>query len=243
MKERPILFSGPMVLALLREVDPKGQTRRGIDKLTGLGRRFTKITELQPSNSVGYDWIFRDRNAVWNDLTHAQLLKHCPYGQVGDRLWVRENYQLFFDTDRDMFNGEEDEKTGDGYRVGYVATDGIQEFYDCSTEEITDRQKPSIFMYRWASRITLEITEVRVQRLNEISAKDAEAEGVEFIGVGHGRRFKNYQLPGADYASSIASFWSLWDSINGKRPGAAWADNPWVWAITFKKLSNLKETA
>lgn len=80
-------------------------------------------------------------------------------------------------------------------------------------------------MPRWASRITLEITEVRVQRLNEISGPDAEAEGVEW----------NRGPTRAGHTNPISAFRSLWDSIHGKQPDRRWASNPWVWAITFRR--------
>jgi len=87
MKERPILFSAAMVKAILE--GRKTQTRRVIKKLLGKG----VITEFGKSDILVYDWQFRDKRGQWNDITHTKLLKMCPYGKVGDRLWVRETFQ------------------------------------------------------------------------------------------------------------------------------------------------------
>lgn len=86
--ERPLLYSGPMVVAVLRDVDPKTQTRRGVTRLAGFGQ----ITDLGLSDTPGYDWHFRDSAMRWHDITHARLLECCPYGQFKDRLWVRETH-------------------------------------------------------------------------------------------------------------------------------------------------------
>ena len=113
----------------------------------------------------------------------------CPHGQVGDRLWVKETW--WQDSDNDIY---------------YKA--------DWQTNPRNGKWKPSRFMPRWASRITLEITEVRVERVQEISAADCFKEGVEMY-------------------KPIQQFQSLWDSLNAKR-GFGWEVNPWVWVIRFK---------
>lgn len=128
----------------------------------------------------------------------------CPYGAAGDRLWVRETW------------------TQDGFLMTPV-------WYRASVPDdqvgINTRWRPSIFMPRWASRITLEVTDVRVQLLQEISEDDARSEGVDC----------HHHAVGSDRATYRASFGLLWDSINGKR--AAWASNPWVWAISFERVT------
>jgi hypothetical protein len=187
-KERPILFSGPMVRAILD--GRKTQTRRVI-----------KPQPLHPqvSKSDGYP-------GTW--YGHGQLgiepeVWSCPYGVPGDRLWVRESVCLDW---RESPVYKADDPDGNGAReAGY------------SSEP---KYKPSIHMPRWASRITLEISDVRVQRLQEISREDALAEGMEG-GCG----------PGYDCAQH--AFMMLWDDINcDKYP---WASNPWVWALTFRR--------
>ena len=133
---------------------------------------------------------------------HADVpIGRCPYGSPGDRLWVREAW------------------ADDGRRFRYRAVPELPLW--------PGPWCPSIHMPRRASRITLEVTEVRVERLQDISPADATAEGVvELSGA---------QRP--DHAYDVSSFFEpAWDAINGKRAGCSWADNPWVWAVTFKRV-------
>lgn len=169
MNERPIIFSGPMVRAILD--GRKTQTRRVV-KLNASGRAQRK----------GRNWHLADPECVLA----------CPYGVPGDRLWVRETWQ-------------------DGNGGIYYATDG----------NTAAPWKPSIYMPRWASRITLEVVSVRVERLNEIGEEDAIAEGSQCAGV-----------PAS--LTNRGAFAKLWDSINAKTH--PWASNPWVWVVEFKRL-------
>jgi hypothetical protein len=153
-----------------------------------------------------------------------------PYGSPGDHLWVKETWS------HDAY--------GPYYRATEVAPDTL-------------RWKPSIFMPRWASRITLEITEVHVQRLQEISGDDAAAEGVTFPRCDCDVCCRSSVMCPADASAHIDEFATLWDSINGKPrvlrdddgdpvtgddgmpvmvAARSWASNPWVWAITFRRL-------
>jgi hypothetical protein len=132
---------------------------------------------------------------------------HCPYGVPGDRLWVRETFATHKHIPGHIEYRASHREPAE-YPFGHI--------YDDQT-----RWRPSIFMPRWASRLTLEITEVRVQRVQEISEDDCIAEGVE---------------QWSDSANSPRwKFQCLWDSINAKR-GFGWDKNPWVWAITFKQI-------
>lgn len=188
MKERPILFSAPMVRALL--AGTKTQTRRVMGK---------RAARLDPA------WPF----AV--GPTHEKLLALCPYGQTGDRLWVREAF-IHEPADycweasvsipsRPASKVYRADHEGDSRGAGW---------------------KPSIHMPRALSRITLEVTGVRVERLQSISESDAEAEGV----------LPMYpdDVRGASHA--LAYSW-LWDSING---AGSWAANPWVWVVEFRRV-------
>jgi hypothetical protein len=186
-KERPIIFSGPMVRALLD--GKKTQTRRIV----------------KPQAAVLTDELARGLG-VQPPAQQNHAVVPCPYGQPGDRLWVRETWKE---------NPAIDFGNGHGAPL-YRATWG--------NADTGDRWRPSIHMPRWASRITLEITNVRVQRLQEISEEDALAEGVD--------RPKSSD-PRSVAELTLWRFRELWESIHGPD---SWDANPWVWAITFKKL-------
>lgn len=204
MRERGIIFSTPMVRALL--AGTKTQTRR-IVKITH--RTPGLAACLQPADP---EWI-RPKAA-------AEL---CPYGKRGDRLWVRESFQPLLANDTDW--READYQTGRGYSIGYPATDGVQEFYDIHEDRaFCDRVKPSIHMPRWASRITLEITDVRIERLQDISETDAEAEGVDRIRAQVPLHRDAYRLQ--------------WEDIHGL---GAWEANPWVWVVAFRRVDGAGE--
>lgn len=208
MKARPIIFNGDMVRAILD--GRKTQTR-------------LVVRGQLPNNRVEVK-----HGGKWVQMHVADPRLECPYGQPGDLLYVRETFQPLF---AEGFEHESEDRpdydTGHGYSVSYPATHGIQEFVNAD-DELSDRCWPSIHMPRWASRITLEITDVRVERLQDISEKDAEAEGCDFAeGCDDG-----YQD-----ASAYAQFSRLWDSIYG-----TWADNQWVWVIEFRPiLKNVDE--
>lgn len=147
----------------------------------------------------------------------------CPYGQVGDKLWIRETIAEWQGTVESVKNGDLDEAEALEYIV-----------YKASAKDwagiLKDRDyghpwnvRPSIFMPRWASRITLEITEIRVERLKEITWKDVLREG-----VGHSIAIEHPKWMVTDM------FQHVWDSINGKK--YPWSSNPFVWVISFKPL-------
>lgn len=197
MKEKPILFSGQMVRAIIDR--RKTQTRR--------------IVKPQP------DWI--DKSVMFWRGKAAMINEHrCPYGQPGDRIWVRESHAPAADCwgrwERSI------EKNCNLFGPGelhYKADSG---------KPYIDRWRPSIHMPRWASRITLEITGVRIERLCDIDKTDSIAEG---CAGGHGA------IAGYTYnATPIEQFRALWDSINAKR--APWASNPWVWVIEFRRIKS-----
>jgi hypothetical protein len=210
-KERPILFSGPMIRALLN--NEKTQTRRVIKGVF---------------QSDGMDCI-KDWDEGPSDLAIApRNWEMCPYGQPGDRLWVRETFCVL-DKDGWWEPGQPRDKL---YNVtGYPRRNAIAYKCECDGESDRIRQelgykwKPSIFMPRWASRLTLELTDVRVQRVQEITANDAVEEGCCYLGEDDVKRNRR----------SVDAFRDLWDSINAKR-GYSWESNPHVWALTFRKV-------
>ena len=219
MSERPIRFSGPMVHAILE--DKKTQTRR-IVKLppASQGWRFIEFA-FNCEDSTRYRAGFAGNTG----FTGSIICVNCPYGKPpnpifkspGDRLWVREGHAL------------------DGSQVVYRAGNAEAE---SSGPRVDVRWRPSIFMPRWASRITLEITSVRVERLQQISEADAMAEGIGELPLQEGQ-------PGAWWAadltqpklygrSAIDAYSKLWQSING---AGSWDANPWVWVVEFRRLS------
>jgi hypothetical protein len=199
MTERPILFSGPMVRAILE--GRKTQTRRVIKRLNGRG----EISEFGPSTTRGYEWHFRDKRGLWNDVDTQYILDRCPYGKFGDRLWVRETIA----------------RSG-GY-IQYVA-DGVVSKLPWPSHWKND-PRPSIHMPRHVSRIALEITGVRIERVQDITGNDVLSEGTEFPDA-------------VDYTEAPGrwdAFRRLWDSINAAR-GFGWDVNPPVWVIEFKRV-------
>jgi hypothetical protein len=135
----------------------------------------------------------------------GDAVERCPYGVPGDRLWVREAWSE---------------------HVGSFGESRVA-FYRADGDERAGPWKPSIHMPRWASRITLELTDVRVQRLQEISEEDAKAEGIQTDDMNHVVR-----PDGINWGGARGEFAALWESINGKR--APWDSNPFVWCLTFK---------
>lgn len=200
MKERPILFSAPMVRALLD--GSKTQTRRMVKityKTPGLAACLAPpIGEPRPG-------------------TAAEL---CPYGQPGDRIWVRET--LGHNTDKGHYYA------ATGMHVGPLL-DYEQE--PSPSIGIPARTIPSIHMPRWVSRILLEILSVRVERLNDCSEADALAEGVKAQPCDHVRL--SCDEIGCCGPTAKGMYAALWDQINGT---GAWVANPWVWVIEFKRV-------
>lgn len=249
MKERPILMKGAMVRATLE--DRKTQTRRIIKpQLEGLEhfKRFVfEKHPFSPSSFVGtpaegrvsgterMGWVGED---AWGNAIAAEEADwiSCPYGVPGDRLWVKETFTLA------EWYGDHYEPAGNPERrqtlkVLYRSTE------DETLDDIMEMTwKPSIFMPRWASRITLDIESVRVERLQEISEDDAVAEGItapRCEHCGYTRADARFQMDhrfcqSPEPASAVPLYRSLWESING---AGSWDANPWVWVIQFRRIT------
>ncbi len=204
---RPIIFSAPMVRAIL--AGRKTQTRRAV--------------KPQPPNHAieVFDWrrpdiaesVKANEGCYYNDMDGLHFHCKCPYGTVGERLWVRETFcrsrnNTFYRCDRSNSKFKPNE---------------LSEEWDWD-RGCGEKWTPSIHMNRHFSRITLEITKVRVERLNDITGDDARAEGCP-----------DEYKQGAEKASmdfmSAGWFSQLWESINGE---GSWKQNPWVWVVEFK---------
>jgi len=206
MKERPILFSAPMVRALLD--GRKTQTRR--------------VCKGARELSCARDWP----------------VDTCPYGVPGDRLWVREPWRL--PASQNAYSGSEvgDLCVAAGYRKPWASIEYVADGWRDNWRDVVARDDPpgrfrqARFMPRWASRILLEITDVRVQRLQDISEEDAIAEGLRY------RPAIDAWTSGDDnwptFVDPRRSYAGLWNHING---AGSWDANPLVWAITFKRVS------
>jgi hypothetical protein len=197
-KERPILFSAPMVRAILE--GRKTQTRRVVKHQGDM--------EFDPADPhFGPYWLSYATDAEGED---ARV--RCPYGKPGDRLWVRETWAV--QHEYDAFAPSE---IGASARWRYAATEDLGGL----------RKRPSIFLPRRGSRITLEITDVRVERLQKISEADAIAEGVTPTMPIYG------DCGGFEHQGGRDAFWRLWQSING---AGSWDANPWVWVVEFQRV-------
>lgn len=194
MTERPILFSGPMVRAIIE--GRKTQTRR--------------VMNPQPVKEKEF---LVSKGVVFKNLIGGQTVSHTPYGRIGDRLWVRETWRPIGVSHQQWVN------------VLYRADDEQRECPYFAPRFAGSRWRPAIHMPRLASRLTLEVTGVRVERVQEISENDAKAEGV----------CKGPQPVMGD-STHRRTYEALWDKLNAKR-GHGWATNPWVWVIEFKRTA------
>ena len=211
MTFRPILFSAPMVRAILE--GRKTQTRR--------------VMKPQPTAELLREYArISQKHGV--KTTPEQFAASCivsPYGQPGDRLWVREKWQIH------RLDGVAGHK--EFPNLLYAADQSTRLLIDkCVWKYVREKPawRPSIHMPRWASRITLEIIGIRVERLQDISESDAIAEGIhEDIGGKYQKAMGNG--PYCDFARQAYQF--LWEDINGAE---SWATNPWVWVIESKRI-------
>jgi hypothetical protein len=227
MKERPILFSAPMVRAILK--GRKTQTRR-LDGLHDIN--------LNPDG-----WKWNGERFDSKDGLVTMWLGECPKGVPGDRLWVRETWgiggaRLVDPCVNYRADGAQLPLIGHASPDTWSIVGNRHGVNDADLLKVKEGWRSSRFMFHWASRITLEITDVRVQRLQEISEAEAQAEGIEsdtsaFLHAG----WRIYGDEQNMTTSATKSFCSLWDSINAAH-GFGWNQNPWVWTLTFKVLND-----
>jgi len=246
-KERPILFSGAMVRAILREDCPKTQTRRVVKGL------LWAHAEAGPNPAAPH---------VYGDWASP---KPCPYGEPGDRLWVREAFNfahIDYLAPGEVLGKSEEECVDDNHGFACVCGDGVMYRADGEREHPDYGRalwKPSIHMPRWASRILMEVVSVRVERLQSITTDDIIAEGVTYpvVEKEEGKVVPCFALTGkfkaCDYWPKVeppvmenllkrpdlhdvllrGEWAALFESINGR---GSWDLNPWVWVVEFKRL-------
>jgi hypothetical protein len=223
VRERPISFKPDMIRAILE--GRKTMTRRVMRVQPDLEFKDYPIVpwvidgEQQFTSSGGTYFIADYRQGMTQSFA-------CPYGKVGDHLWVKETWQKHA-----------------GY---FYLADRLEEYQAAKAANKLPvvKWRPSIFMPRVASRITLQITDIRVERLQQISEEDAKAEGVLHNWIGqdcpleYQGEYMNYEGDEEDFPcySAHDSYRTLWDKINAKRPGCDWDSNPWVWCYTFRRI-------
>ena len=237
-QEREVLFSGPMVRAILDGT--KTQTRR--------------VMKPQPDDATDLGlWAWSPRKGV-SGYNQRTAYLGCPYGVPGDRLWVRETWAdvntesgpaLMYRADSEVRNWRDfSTKFGPDYGAGpsmdydSYAGDYTMWWSDLHAGAPGHRWRPSIHMPRWASRLTLEVAGVRVERVQNISEADARAEGCECASA---LAWDSAVGASDPYAAAVANghraaFRKLWDSLNGRKEGSSWKDNPWVWVVECRKV-------
>jgi hypothetical protein len=271
VKERPILFSGAMVRAILE--GRKTQTRRVVRDQPPAHMDIA-VPYLKPDDGP-QQWCFtgpqldatgkplpiEQWEGGWPDCSPAFV---CPYGVPGDRLWVRETLGVVANWGTVQYAADSAYLYDpDMRKAGFPYADECEAMVEHWGDDYNANDFkliPSIFMPRWASRITLELTDVRVQRVQEISEEDAQSEGAFFTNYGrkcfHGNGVHDVgdcpappkthpQREGWSMSETTSheqclgkprfAFANLWDSINADR-GFGWDKNPWVWALTFRRL-------
>ena len=235
MKERGIIFNSEMIRAIID--GRKTQTRRVVNNVI-------------PGNCLWLKKPTKTRSGTTTHILDAPKYNLCPLGKIGDRLWVRETYSLLGNEDAcpiDWNDNIVNDKTEAAriYRASCAQKSGDYGLWsipdDADWKPHTKEMKfegqwtPSIHMPRWASRITLEITNVRVERLNNISARDVVAEGlIQLPASGRYVRFEGAQHFGLAYRDHKEAFADLWDEVS--KPDCNYESNPWVWVIEFKRV-------
>jgi hypothetical protein len=213
---RPILFSAPMVRAIL--AGQKTQTRRTIKWETyepGYSLAFSGLEAGYYCTGVPTSgWVLRSRGGgggCWNDRTKRIF---CPQGMAGDRLWVREAWR-----GPGWCDDRPPRDIPVGTPIDYLADPP-------GGPKNVGKYRHARFMPRWMSRLTLEVTKVRVQRLHDISEEEAISEGVDAVSL--------RDMPRQGTLCRWDDFAQIWDLINGE---GAWKANPWVFAISFRRCA------
>lgn len=248
MKERPILFSGEMVRAILD--GRKTQTRRILkkqpEKSTWAGlpgyRLDAKLFDNVRSSTSNYSCVAVRFSHRLEQREDSVMWVHCPYGNPGDRLWVKETHYAFGHWERTGIIYPAEIRTDENEHWRFVHY-GHNVVFDAPREFMTSRSKAdpsgvrwykrnSLFMPKWAARTWLENAGVRLQRLQDISGTDAIAEGIQAFSSEGITTFRDY-ITGLMDRAARQSYETLWKKING--PGS-WEKNDWVWVVSFNRI-------
>lgn len=231
MKERPILFSGPMVRAILQ--NKKTQARRIVKpKPPDEAHPFSIICSSDEKDQG--KWKFTKNKDHLSGTVLGPIA--CPYGKPGDRLWVKESFAIVPRAVLCWSTGVHHSLHPDNNRDAAIYREG----WERSASDFGWRS--STHMPRWASRITLEITRIRVEKLQAINKADAIAEGIERVGGESScHPWRNYLLkhhahPTGHCSSPLQSYMTLWEKINGV---GSWDANPWVWVVEFQRIKEV----
>ena len=214
MRKRPIIMGYESVRAILEE--RKTQSRR--------------VIKPQPKFIDSLNVPFK------TDDANPKGIINCPYGKVGDRLWVRETWGVGCRPDPNSGWVDGIEYKADESYLDDIESLPLRVIDDQDLEKYQrDGWNSPIFMPRWASRITLEITDIRVERVQDITEEDAILEGIsrDFAYECNGWVPSYTDPDSGGYADYIAAYRTLWDYLNAKR-GYPWESNPWVWVVSFK---------
>ncbi|CZV58092.1 hypothetical protein VRM69_000183 [Enterobacter hormaechei] len=228
MKERGMIFNGEMVRAILD--GRKTQTRR-------------VIASVGHDNCLPLQKRTKTKDGIYTHVMDAPIYGLCPFGKIGDRIWVRETWSdvnldgapaVAYRADDEVYDLMEDESLLDedgafNYQDPRVCKCQFAAWHSDLISGIEGNWRPSIHMPRWASRLTLEITGVRVERLRSISQADAIAEGAPPSHPSIDAVSRDYGYP--DFSRSW--YGQTWQSIYGEE---SWQTNPWVWVIEFKRV-------
>jgi len=227
MKQRAIMFSGSSVFAILKGQKRQTRRTRGLEKINSQPETWRTV-----GHTIFGEHILEDLAALTSGRypPDCRLLLSCPYGRPGDRLWVKEEFAMVcphFPTVRGMeWNGV----IGVPWDVRYKADDSVATVVPTTKGPENFAWQPARRMARWASRITLEIVDVRIERLQDINFSDCIAEGIDPHIDYPGGKGKSVEQLRSDFRR-------LWDDLNAKR-GHGWHLDPWVWVVSFKLINN-----
>jgi hypothetical protein len=233
MNELPLLFSGPMVRAINADIKTMTRRTRGLDRVNADPAAWIHIGI--------YLWPGKDRiSATFQNRETGEIIDiKSPYGNPGDRLWVRENFG--YSHQEDDINGKERVVCYQAGHPFHITDANVKHLKICQCGVLMqpnhyvrkpDKWRPSIHMPRWASRTDLDIVSICIERLMDITEPAAISEGVEVI-PNAGVSYVDYTGRYVCHISAVHSFWSLWEFINGHESLDL---NPWVWVIGFRRV-------